>query len=77
MKSANRSHILRPLRAAFAEYTGPIPFFVVPRLGEVKRGGREKKTEVKHYHMISVYNVTTQQTFFTCDSSKYTSGQYG
>lgn len=39
-KSASRSHIRRPLRAAFAEYTGPIPFFVVPRLI-----GRQEKTE--------------------------------
>lgn len=40
LKSASRSHIRRPLRAAFAEYTGPIPFFVVPRLV-----GRHKRTE--------------------------------
>lgn len=31
-KSETRSHILRPLRAAFEEYTGPIPFLVVPKL---------------------------------------------
>lgn len=54
LKSANRSHIRRPLRAAFAEYTGPIPFFVVPRLvgqqqtTEEQDGG--KKTEGKSAH---------------------------
>lgn len=40
LKSASRSHIRRPLRAAFAEYTGPIPFFVVPRLV-----GQQDRTE--------------------------------
>lgn len=33
-KSETRSHILSPLRAAFEEYTGPIPFFVVPKLSK-------------------------------------------
>lgn len=51
MKSDSRSHIRRPLRAAFAEYTGPIPFFVVPKLGGVAEGwgwgaGKEKENSV-------------------------------
>lgn len=31
-KSETRSHIRSPLRAALEEYTGPMPFFVVPKL---------------------------------------------
>lgn len=55
VKSDMRSHILSPLRAALAEYTGPIPFFVVPRLetgtqtaGETKRDrDRERKIDTQ------------------------------
>lgn len=58
VKSAKRSHIRRPLRAAFAEYTGPIPFFVVPRLdGHQDREGGEgkKKSNLCVLHVLRVH----------------------
>lgn len=58
MKSANRSHILRPLRAAFAEYTGPIPFFVVPRLD-----GHQERREGEKIEVAFAYDLYLQRVF--------------
>lgn len=60
VKSASRSHILRPLRAAFAEYTGPIPFFVVPRLGGWGKKIQEALTRdlsLQHFFCVQVQHV--------------------
>lgn len=57
LKSDSRSHILRPLRAAFAEYTGPMPFFVVPKLEEAKGAGEEKENSVKEVPQLSCVQV--------------------
>lgn len=67
-KSDSRSHIRRPLRAAFAEYTGPMPFFVVPKLGgaEGQRKEEEKSPDkCPQMHTTSAFATafgTTQST---------------
>lgn len=58
VKSASKSHILSPERAALAEYTGPIPFFVVPRLSKAKRGGKETQKRKKNSIYMQSYSAT-------------------
>lgn len=61
VKSASKSHILSPERAALAEYTGPIPFFVVPRLSKAKRGGKEtQRKEKQHLHAVLLRNMNSE-----------------
>lgn len=71
VKSAKRSHIRRPLRAAFAEYTGPIPFFVVPRLDghqERTEAGEEKKSWICTSGASFYRSRYVLQVYIHCDS---------